>query len=183
MTGPGIAGDVSPGDAVQLRRKLNPKDLAEGIVASQQQGAALARSHIHESETLIVQLQPVPYRLHHGVKHRGRYAKVTVVVGIVLMAGRQFVEQPAGIYAEALIERVHRAIAAVFTLLHAGPLGLLSAARFAPQSPDAYSSPNLFQMASTRVRVVGSMAIICGHGRLKPSAFHLRVASMPILLP
>jgi len=31
--------------------------------------------------------------------------------------------------------------------------------------------------------VVGSMRSISGHERVKPSAAHLRVASMPILLP
>ena len=37
---------------------------------------------------------------------------------------RQLVDQPAGVYAEALIERVHGAIAAVLAMFHAGPDGL-----------------------------------------------------------
>src|ERR1700692_1282810 len=101
----------------------------------------------------------------------------------MLVAGRQLIDQPTGVYPEPLIERVPPALGTVFPFLHARPRGFLSAAEFVPQSVDGYSSPNLFQMASTRARVEGSMAIICGHGRVKPSAFHLRVASMPILLP
>ena len=40
-----------------------------------------------------------------------------------------------------------------------------------------------FQIASTRDFTAGSMVSMAGQGRVKPSAAHLRVASMPILLP
>ena len=80
-------------------------------------------------------MQPLLHRMHDRVKHGWRDGKVTVVVDIVLVAGWQLVDQPAGVYAEALIERVHGAIAAVFAMLHAGPRGLLFPAQFSPQPP------------------------------------------------
>ena len=44
-------------------------------------------------------------------------------------------------------------------------------------------SPSLLHIASTFAFVAESMRSISGQGRVKPSAGHLRVASMPILLP
>ena len=46
-----------------------------------------------------------------------------------------------------------------------------------------FHSPSFAQSASTRALVAASISIMAGHGRSKPSAFHLRVASMPILEP
>jgi len=43
--------------------------------------------------------------------------------------------------------------------------------------------PSFAQIASMRDLVALSISIMAGHWRLKPSAFHLRVASMPILEP
>ena len=132
---PRITRDVGPGDAVQLRRKLDPNDLAKGIIGSQQQRAAFARTHINEGEALKVQMQPLLHRTHDRVKHRWRDGKVTVVVDIVLVAGGQLVDQPAGLHAEALIEGMHGAIAAVFALLHARPRGLLLLRSFRHSRP------------------------------------------------
>ena len=44
-------------------------------------------------------------------------------------------------------------------------------------------SPSDAQIASTLAFVAVSISIIAGHGRSNPSAFHLRVASMPIFEP
>jgi len=42
-------------------------------------------------------------------------------------------------------------------------------------------SPNLDQRASMRALVARSISIMAGQGRVKPSACHFLVASMPIL--
>lgn len=44
-------------------------------------------------------------------------------------------------------------------------------------------SPSFSQIASIFALVAPSISIIAGHGRVKPSARHLRVASMPIFEP
>ena len=44
-------------------------------------------------------------------------------------------------------------------------------------------NPSLLHIASTLAFVAVSMRRLSGHGRVNPSAAHLRVASMPILLP
>jgi hypothetical protein len=49
--------------------------------------------------------------------------------------------------------------------------------------PEADYSPSFDHMASTLALVARSISIIAGHGRSNPSAFHLRVASMPIFEP
>lgn len=46
-----------------------------------------------------------------------------------------------------------------------------------------YARPAFFHNASTLRRTSGVMVITSGHGRWKPSSFHLRVASMPIFDP
>jgi hypothetical protein len=43
--------------------------------------------------------------------------------------------------------------------------------------------PSFPHIASTFAFVAASISIIAGHGRSNPSAFHLRVASMPIFDP
>ena len=43
--------------------------------------------------------------------------------------------------------------------------------------------PNWSQIASTRFLVFSSISIKSGQGRVNPSSFHLRVASMPIFEP
>jgi hypothetical protein len=49
--------------------------------------------------------------------------------------------------------------------------------------PYGVHSPSFAHIASTFALVAASISIIAGHGRSKPSAFHLRVASMPIFEP
>ena len=49
--------------------------------------------------------------------------------------------------------------------------------------PIFFYNPNFSHMASTLALVAGSMRSISGQGRVKPSAAHFLVASMPILLP
>src|SRR5262249_28695794 len=49
--------------------------------------------------------------------------------------------------------------------------------------PISYSIPNSFHFLSTSARVFSSIRISSGQGRVKPSAGHLRVASIPILEP
>ncbi len=44
-------------------------------------------------------------------------------------------------------------------------------------------SPSFAQIASTLAFVAPSISIIAGHGRSNPSAFHFRVASIPIFDP
>src|SRR5262249_47332104 len=44
-------------------------------------------------------------------------------------------------------------------------------------------SSAFFQSSSTRARTSSLIRITSGHGRMNPSSFHLRVASMPILEP
>ena len=44
-------------------------------------------------------------------------------------------------------------------------------------------SPNFPHNASTRAFVAPSISIIAGHGLSNPSAFHFRVASIPIFDP
>ena len=44
-------------------------------------------------------------------------------------------------------------------------------------------NPNFSQTESTRFFVSPSISIIAGHGLLNPSAFHFRVASIPIFDP
>src|SRR5256886_15946942 len=48
---------------------------------------------------------------------------------------------------------------------------------------DGRSIPRLRHIASTFARVASSITILSGHSRVKPSSFHLRVASIPILEP
>ena len=68
--------------------------------------------------------------------------------------------------------------------------------RFSPLSPPTqakkrlewgtvrlFYSPSLDHIASTLDLVLGSILSMSGQGRVKPSAGHFRVASMPILLP
>ena len=54
-----------------------------------------------------------------------------------------------------------------------------------PEDPKgiAVYIPSLAHRASTFAFVARSISIIAGQGRSKPSAFHLRVASMPIFEP
>ena len=52
-----------------------------------------------------------------------------------------------------------------------------------PAAAFATHSPSLAHRASIRALVARSISIIAGQGRSKPSAFHLRVASMPIFDP
>ena len=52
--------------------------------------------------------------------------------------------------------------------------------------PSCYPGPpiaNCSQIASTRFLVFPSISMRSGQGRVKPSSFHLRVASMPIFEP
>lgn len=44
-------------------------------------------------------------------------------------------------------------------------------------------NPSLSHIASTFAFVALSISIIAGHGRSNPSAFHFRVASIPIFDP
>jgi len=59
----------------------------------------------------------------------------------------------------------------------------LSSPGMIAHGPNLSYSPNFAQIASTFSFVIRSISIIAGHGRSNPSAFHLRVASIPILLP
>jgi len=47
----------------------------------------------------------------------------------------------------------------------------------------AVYSPALFHNSSTRFFTSGVISITPGHGRVKPSVAHLRVASIPIFEP
>ena len=47
----------------------------------------------------------------------------------------------------------------------------------------SYSSPNSFQRRLIRCLISSAISTSSGHGRSNPSVGHLRVASMPILLP
>src|SRR5271170_3771233 len=55
--------------------------------------------------------------------------------------------------------------------------------RLASDVPYPLSIPNLAQMLSTLAVVLRSISSIAGQGRSNPSAFHLRVASIPIFDP
>jgi len=52
-----------------------------------------------------------------------------------------------------------------------------------PQTSNPYSSPNSFQRFVMRRFTSSDISTSSGHGRSNPSVDHLRVASMPILLP
>ena len=62
--------------------------------------------------------------------------------------------------------------------LHHLPLALDSC-----QSLPPYSSPNSFQRFVIRALTSADISTSSGHGRSNPSVAHLRVASIPILLP
>ncbi len=48
---------------------------------------------------------------------------------------------------------------------------------------DSYSNPNSFHRRVMRSFTSSDISTSSGHGRSKPSVDHLRVASIPILLP
>jgi hypothetical protein len=52
-----------------------------------------------------------------------------------------------------------------------------------PGRSQTFHSPSFAHIVSTFAFVARSISIIAGHSRSKPSAFHLRVASMPIFEP
>ena len=59
----------------------------------------------------------------------------------------------------------------------------LAAAVCAPAAARSRYNPSRDHIASTLAFVSASISIIAGHGLSNPSAFHFRVASMPIFEP